>query len=95
MFQVRLSNAGPPDIYLILKITVVDESFFFILATADGGFWFVFVCVNAASLGSLGCGGVWEGGTQTCPQPAGLGSALPVSIQMPRQKDVDKCGITS
>lgn len=25
LFQVRLFNAGPPAIYLILKITMVDE----------------------------------------------------------------------
>lgn len=47
-----------------------------------GVFLSVFVSVNAVSLGSLGYGGLWEGGTQTCPQPAGLGSALPVSIQL-------------
>lgn len=76
MFQVRLFNAGPPDTYLILKITMVDESFFLSLSTADGwGFGlFLFVWMQRP----WGAGGVKGSGKGSQP----VGSAPPVSIQL-------------
>lgn len=59
MFQVRLFNAGPPDIYLILKMTMVDESLSFVLLQQMGSFGlflFVWMQIPWGAGGVEGCG---------------------------------------